>query len=185
VRKKAPAVHQTVEASPGVYFLFDQHGLVYIGESDNMFRRVASHSDHKEFVTAFGIPMPDMSVQERKRIEAKFIAALRGHYNLQAGPGGRFSSVDAQSLAERVAALIVPPKPEKAHPAMPTADTLLVSPKQAAVMLGVGRSKIFEMLASGQLHARKLGRLTMIERASVIEFMNGLPPARRDPPTDA
>jgi excisionase family DNA binding protein len=55
---------------------------------------------------------------------------------------------------------------------------LAVSPKQAAVMLGVGRSKIFEMLASGQLHARKLGNRTLIEAASVRSAFDSLPPAR-------
>ena len=46
---------------------------------------------------------------------------------------------------------------------------------EAAKMAGVGRSTIYEELASGRLSARKLGRRTIIPEHALREWMDSLP----------
>ena len=45
-------------------------------------------------------------------------------------------------------------------------------PREAAQLLGLGRSRIYELIASGEIRARKLGSATLIER---IELGCGRP----------
>jgi len=42
----------------------------------------------------------------------------------------------------------------------------------AMKMLGIGRTKIYELIADGQLEAIKLGRSTMILRPSLVDLIN-------------
>ena len=49
---------------------------------------------------------------------------------------------------------------------------------EAARSAGVGRSTIYEELASGRLKAKKLGRRTIITEQAVAEWMAGLPAYR-------
>lgn len=66
----------------GVYFLFDKGELVYIGESDNLFRRIGQHIYEKQKVfDAFEIyPCAD-----RKRLEGFLIRLLHPKYNISEG----------------------------------------------------------------------------------------------------
>lgn len=66
----------------GVYFLFDKGELVYIGESDNLFRRIGQHIYEKRKVfDAFEIyPCAD-----RKRLEGFLIRLLHPKYNISEG----------------------------------------------------------------------------------------------------
>jgi excisionase family DNA binding protein len=41
-------------------------------------------------------------------------------------------------------------------------DKLLVRPDEAAALLGIGRSKVYAMLAAGELPAVRVGRLTRV-----------------------
>lgn len=55
------------------------------------------------------------------------------------------------------------------------------SPAEAALMIGCGRTKLFELIKAGALRSRKLGRLTIVEAESIHEFFQRLPPARPAP----
>ena len=40
--------------------------------------------------------------------------------------------------------------------------------------LGLGRSKVFELLASGQLRSVKVGRRRLVSEAALVEFIENL-----------
>jgi excisionase family DNA binding protein len=52
---------------------------------------------------------------------------------------------------------------------------LFVTVKEACEILAVGRTKLNELLTAGELRARKVGRGTRIETASLEEYAAGLP----------
>lgn len=45
-------------------------------------------------------------------------------------------------------------------------------------LFGIGKSRGWELLASGKIRGRKFGKRTLVECASVREFMTALPTAR-------
>jgi excisionase family DNA binding protein len=49
---------------------------------------------------------------------------------------------------------------------------------EAAKMAGVGRSTIYQELASGRLKAKKLGRRTIVPEHALAEWMSSLPAYR-------
>jgi excisionase family DNA binding protein len=48
-------------------------------------------------------------------------------------------------------------------------------PEQVAEIINVGRTKVFEMIASGELRARKLGRATLITSDDLRDCLSRLP----------
>ena len=46
---------------------------------------------------------------------------------------------------------------------------------EVCAAVGIGRSKIYEAIAKGQLKARKVGRRTLILRDELREFLQSLP----------
>ncbi len=57
-----------------------------------------------------------------------------------------------------------------------TSDTvtpLLLRPEEAADALGIGRSKLFELLAEGRLQSIKLGNCRRIPRDCIESFIIG------------
>lgn len=50
--------------------------------------------------------------------------------------------------------------------------------KDASRVVGVGRTKLYEAIGSGQLPARKLGRRTLIMAADLEDWLAQLPPAK-------
>ncbi len=48
---------------------------------------------------------------------------------------------------------------------------LLLRAEEAARLLGLGRSKVFEMLASGELPAVRVGRAVRVSRASLERWV--------------
>lgn len=44
--------------------------------------------------------------------------------------------------------------------------------------LGVGNTKLFELIRTGQLSARKIGSRTVVAESELIRFQSQLPPAR-------
>jgi excisionase family DNA binding protein len=58
-------------------------------------------------------------------------------------------------------------------------DKLAYGVVEAARVAGIGRSTIYEMLASGDLTAVKLGRRTLIPADELRRFIAALPPARQ------
>ena len=66
----------------GVYFLFDNKQLVYIGESDNIYRRIGQHiyDGTKKFDSFEIFPCND-----RKKLEGFLIRTLKPKYNVSLG----------------------------------------------------------------------------------------------------
>jgi excisionase family DNA binding protein len=52
-----------------------------------------------------------------------------------------------------------------------------LSPVEAAVVAGVGRTNIFKLISDGSLPARKIGKKTIILRGDLMAFLDGLPRA--------
>jgi excisionase family DNA binding protein len=59
---------------------------------------------------------------------------------------------------------------------------LLATTTDAARALGIGRTKLFELLKKDQLQAVRLGRKTLIPTSELERFAAALPPRNRQPP---
>jgi excisionase family DNA binding protein len=53
-------------------------------------------------------------------------------------------------------------------------DKLLLKPSEAAHVLGIGRTKLFELLASGALESVQIGHCRRVPRDAVDEFLTRL-----------
>jgi excisionase family DNA binding protein len=53
-------------------------------------------------------------------------------------------------------------------------DKLLCSPMEAAELLGVGRSQMFELIARGDVESVKIGRLRKIPREALTAYVDRL-----------
>jgi excisionase family DNA binding protein len=53
-------------------------------------------------------------------------------------------------------------------------DKLLLSPTEAAAHLGIGRSKVYELLRLGQLRSVKIGASRRIPQAALADFIAAL-----------
>lgn len=51
---------------------------------------------------------------------------------------------------------------------------ITVSVNQACIMLGIGRTKMYELINGGQLKTGKVGRRTLVLTDSIRAFVNGL-----------
>lgn len=75
----------------GVYFLYDGDELVYIGESDNLYRRIGQHiAEGKKKFDRFSI----YETIDRKRLEGFLIDALKPKYNISRGANYDFHMDD-------------------------------------------------------------------------------------------
>lgn len=50
-------------------------------------------------------------------------------------------------------------------------DRLLLTPREAAHVLGIGRTKLFELLASGALDSVQIGNCRRVPRDAVEDFL--------------
>jgi excisionase family DNA binding protein len=70
--------------------------------------------------------------------------------------------------------------------AMPRLDDLpaeydvLLTPSEAAEILGIGRSKLYELIARGSIRSVKLDRCRRLRRSDVDLFIRGLSAAPAD-----
>jgi len=55
-----------------------------------------------------------------------------------------------------------------------TAEKLLFTPEQAADMLGLGRTKLYELLAAGYLRSVRIGACRRIPSSALHDFVNRL-----------
>jgi excisionase family DNA binding protein len=53
--------------------------------------------------------------------------------------------------------------------------TEIVTVQEACAILRMGRTTLYEMLATGRLRARKLGSRTVFRRSDIDEFLKNLP----------
>jgi excisionase family DNA binding protein len=53
-------------------------------------------------------------------------------------------------------------------------EKLLLTPEEAAERLSVGRSRIFELIASGRLRSVRLGASRRIPTTALVEFVDEL-----------
>lgn len=60
---------------------------------------------------------------------------------------------------------------------MPTADRLL-SLEETRRLLGIGNTKLFELLKTGEISARKLGARTVVPESEIVRFQQQLPQVR-------
>ncbi|MGW1224222.1 helix-turn-helix domain-containing protein [Streptomyces sp. NPDC002530] len=56
------------------------------------------------------------------------------------------------------------------------ADRLLYRPEEAAVLLGIGRSTLYELMTAGLLEYVKLGRCRRIRRSALEQYVANLTP---------
>ena len=56
------------------------------------------------------------------------------------------------------------------------ADRLLYRPEEAAEMLGIGRSTLYELMTAGLVEYVKLGRCRRIRRTALEQYVDGLIP---------
>jgi len=54
---------------------------------------------------------------------------------------------------------------------------LALSVREAARLIGIGPTKIYELFASGEIVPRKIGRRSVVLRADLERFLNNLPTA--------
>lgn len=55
---------------------------------------------------------------------------------------------------------------------------LLLTPEQAAERLGVGRSKVYELIGTGELESVKIGRLRRVPVDALTTFVESLRKAK-------
>ena len=53
-------------------------------------------------------------------------------------------------------------------------EKLLLTAREAAEVLGVGRSKVYELIAAGRLRSVKVDGCRRVTRAALVEFVNSL-----------
>jgi len=58
------------------------------------------------------------------------------------------------------------------RPAPP--DALLLRPEEAAHALGVGRDRVYQLIAAGELRSVKIGALRRITRQAITEYIKHL-----------
>jgi excisionase family DNA binding protein len=53
-------------------------------------------------------------------------------------------------------------------------DTPLLTPSEAAELLGVGRSTVYELLQAGQIESVRIGRSRRIPRVALVAYVDRL-----------
>jgi len=61
-------------------------------------------------------------------------------------------------------------------------NQLSLSIEEASATTGIGRTKIYELISSGQLVARKVGTRTIILRSDIEAFLAGLQHYQKEQP---
>ena len=64
------------------------------------------------------------------------------------------------------------PAAEQPRSAHQTDDRLLLPVEEAARRLSIGRSLLYELLASGEIHSVHVGRLRRVPVTALIDFIN-------------
>src|SRR5258708_35389030 len=59
------------------------------------------------------------------------------------------------------------------HPVPPDTEPLLLDSRGVARLLGIGRTKAFQLMSNGELPAVRIGRCVRVSRAAVAEWIDG------------
>ena len=54
-------------------------------------------------------------------------------------------------------------------------EPMVLGVKDAATFIGLSKSRLYELIADGQIEARKLGARTVVPTASLRAFVNSAP----------
>lgn len=148
----------------GIYMLFTDHRLIYIGKSTDVYRRIADHRTNGrtfDYATVTSVPDIDLGWVERALIEG-------------------FNPPSNKSLSPKNREPVAPLELERSR-AAPAPITIYEPSTKAAMTVkdfchdyGIGRTKVFEELATGRLKKRKLGRRTVILRSDAEAWLAGL-----------
>lgn len=84
-------------------------------------------------------------------------------------PDPRSRYIEANAPARRDDAAQSSPREGYAH-----RDKLLLTAEEVAQALGIGRSKVYELMASEQLRSVAIGRLRRVPAARLAEFVANL-----------
>jgi hypothetical protein len=103
-------------------------------------------------------------------------------------PRDQISPFETRAASGRAVATGPAPKPlPNGEPGSARAPPIVaplppyVPVKQACVVGGFGRSKLYEVVGHGLVRAVKLGSKTLIDTASLLAYLADLPPARIGP----
>jgi excisionase family DNA binding protein len=86
-------------------------------------------------------------------------------------PKSRYSRFSGEAEGPGTSLALVP-GPRPAAGASPAHEPLLLRPIEAAQLLGIGRSKLFEMLARDELPVIRLGRSVRIPRRQLKAWVD-------------
>lgn len=140
----------------GVYFLYDGDDIVYVGESDNLFRRIGQHiAEGTKRFDRFEI----YPTRERKRMEGFLIRALKPKYNVASGVDDVFYYGD--DLFPHMTALESVKKYEDANKDMRV--------KQLAEEMGISPAHMLLTLDRLKAPIYKIGGSWRIDRAYYTE----------------
>lgn len=67
------------------------------------------------------------------------------------------------------------PRMPQGQMASAKSESLAYRVKDAARLMGIGRSKVFELIKDGHLPAIKIGGATLVLRVDIIAFLEGAP----------
>lgn len=80
-----------LESLSGIYFLIRDNKIIYIGESDNVYKRIWNHLSNKKHYSGKKIEggfdyysvdiMPNTTTKEKRRMEAMYIMIYEPEYN--------------------------------------------------------------------------------------------------------
>jgi len=54
-----------------------------------------------------------------------------------------------------------------------------LSVREACMVAGIGRTRLYDAIAEGVLKARKHGKRTLVLRSDLLEFLKALPPTTK------
>jgi excisionase family DNA binding protein len=73
-----------------------------------------------------------------------------------------------------------PARPQPRGRKSPGEPDVLLTPTEAAAVLKIGRSKLYELMARGKIDSVKLGRCRRFRRSDLDRFIGGLDAAPSD-----
>lgn len=54
-------------------------------------------------------------------------------------------------------------------------ERLLLTPEEAAACIGIGRTRIFELIRTGHIDSVRIGRSRRVSREALVEYISRLP----------